>query len=288
MDFGISTQFFRSEPLTPAMLERLRAAGYLRFELFCNRPHVDFHDRSVLKAIVQWFQDNEVPPPSLHLPFMENIARGEIRWISILDSEKTGRERAIDEVKRCLELADRMPVAYVVLHLGVPDQKFSPVHFDYAYAAIERIRGFAGVRVMLENIPNEVSTLSRIREFISVSELHEVGICYDTGHGHLQGAADNLEGILTTHIHDNHGSRDEHLWPFQGTLDWPRLVEKLVVSRYTGPFVFETRYTDPDGLQKGAEVRGRLQELWSEATESIEEFRLKHKLRADSEKRKGI
>ena len=26
--------------------------------------------------------------------------------------------------------------------------------------------------------------------------------------------------VVTTHIHDNHGEKDEHLLPFEGTIDW--------------------------------------------------------------------
>ena len=26
--------------------------------------------------------------------------------------------------------------------------------------------------------------------------------------------------VATTHIHDNHGEKDEHLLPYEGTIDW--------------------------------------------------------------------
>lgn len=52
--------------------------------------------------------------------------------------------------------------------------KFSPVAFDYAYAAIAQIRAFAGVQVMIENIPNEISTLDRIGEFKTVAEVSDI------------------------------------------------------------------------------------------------------------------
>jgi len=28
-------------------------------------------------------------------------------------------------------------------------------------------------------------------------------------------------------VHDNHGLKDEHLWPGDGTIDWPATVEAL-------------------------------------------------------------
>jgi sugar phosphate isomerase/epimerase len=37
------------------------------------------------------------------------------------------------------------------------------------------------------------------------------------------------ELVASAHIHDNHGERDEHLPPYEGTIDWPAAV-KLFTS----------------------------------------------------------
>src|SRR5437899_11657435 len=262
MQFGISTQIHRGKAVTVDLLESIRKAGYERIELFANRPHLDFHDRTLLRSIGRWFTENALPAPSLHLPFIENTGPKQRVFISVLEPERRHREAAIDEIKRALELGDHVSLSYLVMHLGNPRDPFSPVAFEYAYAAISQIRTFAGVEVMIENIPNEISTIERIEEFKKVSELQDVGICYDTGHGHLQGITSGFEHARATHVHDNHGEKDEHLWPFEGTLDWPSLVEKLVLASYEGPLVFEVR---GDDLSKGDEARGRLQDLCDEA-----------------------
>jgi sugar phosphate isomerase/epimerase len=274
MEFGISTQFYRKHRVTVDLLEYLRKAGYSRIELFCNRPHLDYHDRHLLRAIGRWFEENKLPAPSIHLPFLAGEGTDR-RWISPLDPERRYREAAIDEMKRCLELTDRVRPEYVVLHLGNPGQSFNPVAFEFAYAAIFQIRQFSGVDLMVENIPNEISTIERLQEFRRAAELPDIGICYDTGHGHLQGSTGDLEFVAATHIHDNNGVHDEHLWPFEGKIEWPAFIEKLVLAKYTGGFVFEAR---GDDLDKGNEVRSRLTDLWDEAHDSIEEFRLRHKL----------
>ena len=33
--------------------------------------------------------------------------------------------------------------------------------------------------------------------------------------------------IVSMHVHDNHGTKDEHLWPGDGTIDWPGVREAL-------------------------------------------------------------
>jgi hypothetical protein len=45
------------------------------------------------------------------------------------------------------------------------------------------------------------------------------------------------------------------------------------VAEYKGPFMFEARGEE---LSKGNEVKSRLQDLWDEAQDSIEEYRLKY------------
>src|SRR5215831_16545601 len=154
MEFGISTQIYRGQRITVDLLESIRKAGYERIELFANRPHFDFHDRYLLRSIARWFTENALPAPSLHLPFIENVGPAQRIWISVVEPERRFREAAIDEIKRSLELADHVHLSYVVLHLGNPRDKFSPVAFDYADAAVAEIRAFAGVEVMIENIPN--------------------------------------------------------------------------------------------------------------------------------------
>jgi sugar phosphate isomerase/epimerase len=33
--------------------------------------------------------------------------------------------------------------------------------------------------------------------------------------------------IASTHIHDNHGEKDEHLAPYDGSIDWPASLKLL-------------------------------------------------------------
>src|SRR6266566_1192116 len=100
MEFGISTQIHRGQAITVDLLESLRKAGYERIELFANRPHLDFHNRPLLRAIGRWFKENELPAPSMHLPFIENIGSLPKTWISVLEPEPRLREAAMDQIKR--------------------------------------------------------------------------------------------------------------------------------------------------------------------------------------------
>ncbi len=276
--YGISTFAFENRALRLPLLEKIFAAGFRQVELFANRPHLDYHNRSLQKEIANWFLGNELPPPSLHLPFQEIIGAKQVRWISPLAREKRDRDDAIDEIKRALEISDRMSLAWVVLHLGVPHQQFRPVDFDHAYAAVEVIQSFAGVDILIENIPNEISTLERISEFMKVAGLPDLRICYDSGHSHLEGPVGRLDRVGAIHLHDNTGELDDHLWPFDGTFDWVRLVRELVVSDCSAPLIFEV---SDERIERGWEIVEHLEELLALARSSIDEFQMKYDLRSD-------
>ena len=54
--------------------------------------------------------------------------------------------------------------------------------------SIEHLRAFAkplGVRILLENIPNELSTPDRLVEMIRGAHFDDVGVCFDFGHAHM-------------------------------------------------------------------------------------------------------
>ncbi len=47
--------------------------------------------------------------------------------------------------------------------------------------------------------------------------------------------------IVTTHLHDNHGEKDEHLLPGEGTIDWDAAVKTLRAIPEELPLVLELK-----------------------------------------------
>ena len=45
--------------------------------------------------------------------------------------------------------------------------------------------------------------------------------------------------LITLHIHDNHGERDEHLLPGLGEIRWPEVLDALRDVDYPGVFMYE-------------------------------------------------
>jgi sugar phosphate isomerase/epimerase len=76
-------------------------------------------------------------------------------------------------------------------------------------------------------------------------------MCFDIGHAHIgDGVLPSLElmreFLVTSHIHDNNGLKDEHLLPYEGTIEWKSALRALPQDL---PLVFELKekpaYADP-------------------------------------------
>ncbi|MFC2106618.1 sugar phosphate isomerase/epimerase family protein, partial [Candidatus Bipolaricaulota bacterium] len=58
------------------------------------------------------------------------------------------------------------------------------------------------------------------------------------------------------HLHDNHGERDDHLLPGEGTVDWARVLGVLEEIDFSGKAVLEAHQKGippQEGLRRGIE-----------------------------------
>jgi len=276
MDHLLSTHLFVNHRLTSALLTRIEQVGIPAVEIFCARQHLDYRDKAQITELGHWFRDSELKLHSLHAPMYSDEIWGRSgphAVITITEQVKSQRLKAVDEIKRALEIAEVIPFRYLIQHVGVGGEEFDLRKFDAAFAAIEELSLFArqrGVEVLLENIPNELSSAARLRQF---EELTHIGLNYvfDTGHAHMNEgveAAFNLmkEKIRSTHVHDNNGKDDSHLFPLEGdggTIDWKRTMELLRSREGQYPLLLELK-EKPDlhsPLEAVREVFERLEAL---------------------------
>jgi sugar phosphate isomerase/epimerase len=173
----------------------------------------------------------------MHAPLYPDreMGRSGSPGVNVLHPEKARRIDAMDEVKRALETAEHIPLRNLVLHLGERDDAWSPRSIEYAITALEHLGVFAsplGVRLLIENLLSEPTTPEHLVIILEMGRLKNVGICLDLGHAHVTvGVAEAIATlgarIASVHVHDNHGLKDEHLWPGDGTIDWVATTEAL-------------------------------------------------------------
>ena len=249
---AISTHVFLRQRLHPGLLDTLAKSGAQGVEIFAARQHFDYTSKTHVKEIALWFAANPVQPFSMHMPLFGDteMGRSGSPGINVVHPEKSRRIDAMDEVKRALETAEEMPLHYLVLHLGEREDRWSPRTLEHAMTAIEHLQAFArplGVKLLLENIQNEVSEAANLVEILRIGHFKEVGICLDLGHAHLGSGipatvAELLPLIRSAHVHDNHGQRDEYLWPGTGTIPWPETMKELRTAPQLSAAVLEIHY----------------------------------------------
>lgn len=262
MDHVLSTHLFVKHRLSTALLDRILASGVPAVELFVNRQHLDYLNMAQIHEVAAWFRDAKLELWALHAPMYsddQNGRSGPNAMIAINEPIKSKRIVMVDEIKRTLEIAEKIPCRYLVQHLGVPDEEFDERRMDAAFSSLEELNSFArqrGVEILLENIPNGFSNAAKLNYFTSVTHLSN-GYCFDTGHAQLYAKAANghLESefelmrprIRSTHLHDNDGTVDHHRFPFLhsgGTIDWRRLMELFRACPDPLPLNLELRETD--------------------------------------------
>lgn len=247
---AMSTYVYVKERLHPGLLDGLVHGGAQAIEIFAARQHLDYANRKQhVREIADWFRSTGIPLNSVHAPMYSDYEFGRTGAppLNVASTDKAHRIDAMDEIKRALEVAEHIPFRFLVQHLGVGGESFDSQKFEAAMTSVEHLRAFAkplGVRILLENIPNELSTPERLVEFIHTSHFDDVGVCFDVGHAHIMSnvaeAFATVKGhVHSTHVHDNAKDRDAHLWPGSGSIDWKQTMELLTSAPHTPPLLLE-------------------------------------------------
>ena len=270
MQRAVSTYLLVKERLHPGILDGLVRNGVQAVEIFAARQHLDYANRKAhVKEIADWFRTSGIPLNSVHSPLYADYEWGRAGAppVNIASTDRAGRIEAMDEVKRALEIAEQIPFRFLVQHLGTANEDFSEKKFEAAMTSVEHLRAFAkplGVRVLLENIPNDLSVPDRLVEFIRTTHFDDVGVCFDTGHAHIMSdVAQAFESVKSyihsTHVHDNAKDRDSHLWPGAGTIDWKQTLDLLSEAPHRPPLLLEIEENEKiNPIEKMGEIFGQL------------------------------
>lgn len=255
MQKAVSTYVYVKERLHPGLLDGLVRGGAQAIEIFAARQHIDYANRKQhVREIADWFRSTGIPLNSVHSPLYGDYESGRAGAppVNVASTDRAARIEAMDEIKRALEIAEQIPFRFLIQHLGTPGESFDERKLEAAMTSIEHLRAFAkplGVRILLENIPNELATPDKLVEFIHASHFDDVGVCFDFGHAHLEtSVAEAFEivksHVRSTHVHDNAKDRDSHLWPGAGSINWKEAMELLRSAPHTPPLLLEVEHDD--------------------------------------------
>ena len=252
----LSTHLFMNQRVHPGLLELAAQSGAQAVELFAARQHFDYTSREQVAELAAFFRSNPLTAWSMHAPLFPDreMGRTGAPAVNLLHAEKMRRIAAMDEIKRALETAEQIPFRNLVVHLGERDDEWSQYAVEHALTALEHLGAFArplGVRLLVENLLSEPTTPEHLIEILETGHLDQVGVCLDLGHAHLTvGVAAAIATLgarmVQVHAHDNHGLKDEHLFPGDGTIDWPAAVAALNTLAAPPAIVLELSSKLPD------------------------------------------
>lgn len=274
--FGISTHLYHNYRLGREHLLEVAAHGFDRVELFATRTHFDYHNPAAIGDLQQWLAEARLTLHGVHAPIGESFSGG--RWgppLTMASTDQDVRAKALNEAGLALQIARRIPFTVLVAHIGLPRTQH-PTPADNSRDAARRSIGELlrlaqplGVKLAIEVIPNELSRAGSLVHFIEeVLDSPDAGICLDFGHAHMDGdLVDAIETVsehlVTTHVHDNRGRTDDHLVPFDGSIDWPGALTAIQKVGYDGTLLMEiaAHGSAKETLVKARKARERMEKL---------------------------
>jgi sugar phosphate isomerase/epimerase len=261
----LSTYLFISRKLTPELLGQVAEAGFHGLEIFCTRSHFEYTMKPEIRAMASALESHRLQLVSLHAPTSRDISamRESGTPLSICEIERVRRIEAMDELKRVIDVADDLPYARLILHMGGARETADPRKRDAAFSSLEHLilhARHAGITICVENTTSEMGDPAYLRAFVDETRLNGLRFNFDIGHAHLAELPEGerleksfspLRGLVSSvHLHDNHGEKDEHLPPYDGTIDWPTAIKILQSAPQTSlPIVLELKEkTGPEAL----------------------------------------
>ena len=208
-------------------------------EIFCARQHLDYRNRAQITELGHWFRDSELKLHSLHSPMYSDEVWGRSgpqAVINITEPVKSKRIAMLDEIKRALEIAETDSVSLPdPAHRRRRGRNTTSAQVDAAFTALEEISVVrprsAAWRCCWKIRRTSWRAPSGCCMFLGITHLN-LNICLDVGHAHMNEGVETAYRFLksrirSTHVHDNNGKEDLHLFPMhaagrQGTIDWPR------------------------------------------------------------------
>ena len=182
-------------------------------------------------------------------------------WPTAGDTTEEGRQKSLWYYRRSILGAQHLGCKRVVVHPWMPHgwrgggtrEEFFHLNVRLLTELLPVARE-CGVAVCLENMPyrkgEEFSTVEEWKEVLTTVNDSHAKACLDTGHLNVMGEdpyasvlelRDYLEAM---HVHDNRWGADMHLIPYQGTLNWDRLIAGLKEIGFDGCVSLETAISD--------------------------------------------
>lgn len=226
-------------------------------------------------VFVQWYNKNWEISQQTQVDYAKKLGLNVIfahlgyQNINEIWKESEIGESLVASYKKDLRDCKENGISLVVMHLqGTNAPKYNEIGLNRFREIVDYAKEL-GIKIAFEN-----TKMKGYLEYIFENIHNEnIGICYDSGHCHVYYDDEfNYElfknRIFAVHLHDNDKSDDLHLMPFDGTINWKKVVSGLKEANYEAPVTLELCYryhylnmSIEEFYQKGYEVGQKLAEM---------------------------
>lgn len=161
---------------------------------------------------------------------------------NIWDSGEEG-ESLVENYLKDLDVCKNNGIEMVVMH---PCSKIEEEPSELGIKRFQKIVDYAdklNIKIAFEN----TKTWGYLEYIFDNIKNSNIGICFDSGHCHCHFEDrfnwDKFKNrIFAVHLHDNNSLDDQHLLPFDGSIDWENFAKELKNANYNGPIILESTY----------------------------------------------
>ena len=262
---GIFTSFMAGMPYVTA-LPMIQAAGFQAVSLGGVPQLAGYATAADRRKLVALLRDLGLVIDSVHAPFPEGDR--------LFAEDESARQESLRLCRFALDAAAEVNGKVVVIHLiqpyGIPPGEQRDRMVEQGRRSVAELAEHAAARQVCLALENGQRQDYDQVLFDLLEELPapHVGLCYDSGHEHVQGRCFQMlrrygHRLLALHIHDNTG-RDTHLLPFAGTVPWAAFGVAMAGLNFAGDLVLEpsmanASFSDPEKFL--AEAMRRCQRL---------------------------
>lgn len=261
---GIATGGSVDSPIL-GVLDRLHRAGFRAVELGTPPKHFDPWQKSQVESVGEFLRRSAMTAVSIHAPF------GGI--LDLSDPNPHHRGAGIAGIIQAASMLRELGGNIVVVHPSdVPrDHGHVGERLDAsagALAILAQACARLGLRLAIESpLPHLIGGSPEEFGWLLGRVGDGAGVCIDTSHTFLGGhwseflrAANSR--LLHVHASDNRGTRDDHLAPGEGVIDWDLVVDGLHSSGYAGWIVLEIAFGEPEVDGKLAQIRNAAEKMF--------------------------
>jgi len=214
-----------------------------------NQPAFDGFNPTDVASMKKALRHTGVSVNSIHSAFGPGTDIG--------SPDARDRAAAVLLQKQTVLLAADFGARYIVVHPSTyGDQPERRARIEAAADSMAEMTEFArahGVTLALENMLGTVigNCEDELFEIIGRADPEYCGICFDIGHANLLQRLPELARALlgrtvTTHLHDNNGKEDQHLYPGAATIDYATFGRIFRQTGCKASLIIESRKNGTD------------------------------------------